>query len=131
MRDRRDKIRTDLSTASADKEEAAALKAQYDEKLKNIEKEAEAILADARKKALKNEARIEEEAKREAARIIWHAREEAALERKRVMDDIKQEMILIASAMAGKVVAASIDTSVQDALVEETLREMGDASWQS
>ena len=47
------------------------------------------------------------------------------------MDDMKQEMILIASAMAGKVVAASIDTTVQDTLVEETLKEMGDVSWRS
>lgn len=40
------------------------------------------------------------------------------------MDEMKQEMIEIASMMAGKVVAASIDTTIQDALVEETLKEM-------
>ena len=33
--------------------------------------------------------------------------------------------------MAAKVVAANIDASVQDALVEETLKEMGDSTWQS
>ena len=33
--------------------------------------------------------------------------------------------------MAGKVVAASIDTTIQDALVEETLKEMGDTTWQN
>lgn len=131
LKDRQNKIRTDISAANADKEEAAALKAQYDEKLKNIEKEAETILAEARQKALKNEARIVEEAKEEAVRIIGHAKEEAELERKRAMDDMKREMISIASAMAGKVVAASIDTAIQDTLVEETLKEMGDVSWQS
>ena len=41
------------------------------------------------------------------------------------MDEAKQEMIAIASMMAGKVVTASIDTSIQDALVEETLQESG------
>lgn len=46
-------------------------------------------------------------------------------------DDMKQEMIAIASAMAGKVVAASIDTSVQDELIEETLKEMGEQTWLS
>jgi len=73
----------------------------------------------------------EEEAKEEAARIIRRANEEAELEKKRVMDEMKQEMIEIASMMAGKVVAASIDTTIQDALVEETLKEMGDTTWQN
>ena len=107
------------------------LQKQYDEKLKNIDKEAEAILSEARKKALKNETRIIDEAKEEAVRIIGRAREEAELEKKRAMDDMKQEMIAIASMMAGKVVAASIDTTIQDALVEETLKEMGDVAWRS
>ena len=44
---------------------------------------------------------------------------------------MKKEMISIASLMAGKVVAASIDTSVQESLMEETLKEIGDDTWQS
>ena len=44
---------------------------------------------------------------------------------------MKQEMISIASMMAGKVVAASIDTSVQDSLIDETLKEMGEQTWLS
>lgn len=47
------------------------------------------------------------------------------------MDDMKQEMITIASMMAGKVVAASIDTKVQEGLIDETLKEMGDHTWLS
>ncbi len=131
LEDRKTKIKTDLDTAKTDKEEAAALKSEYDEKLKNIEKEAEQILSEARQKALKNEARIVEDAKEEAARIIKRANQEAELEKKRAMDEMKQEVISIASMMAGKVVAASIDTTIQDTLVEETLREMGDSTWQS
>ena len=57
LEDRKMKIKTDLDTAKLDKEDAAALKAEYDAKLKNIEKEAEEILSEARQKALKNEAR--------------------------------------------------------------------------
>ena len=131
LEDRKLKIKTVLDTAKTDKEEAAVLKSEYDEKLKNIEKEAEQILSEARQKALKNEARIVEEAKEEAARIIKRANEEAELEKKRAMDEMKQEIITIASMMAGKVVSASIDTTIQDTLVEETLREMGDSTWQN
>ena len=127
LKDRQEKIATDIDTAIADKKDAAALKA----KLKNIDKEAEQILSEARQKALKNEAKIVDEAKEEAARIIQRANEEAELSKKRAMDEVKQEMITVASMMAAKVVAANIDATVQDTLVEETLKEMGESTWQS
>ena len=44
---------------------------------------------------------------------------------------MKQEMISIASLMAGKVVAASIDTNIQNSLIDETLKEMGESTWLS
>ena len=124
LKDRQEKIATDIDTALADKKDAAALKAEYEAKLKNIDKESEQI-------ALKNEAKIVDEAKEEAARIIQRANEEAELSKKRAMDEVKQEMITVASMMAAKVVAANIDATVQDTLVEETLKEMGESTWQS
>ena len=131
LKDRQSRIAKDISDANEDKESAAALKAEYESKLKDIDKEAEVILSEARQKALKNESKIIDEAKQEAARIIKRAQEEAELEKKHAMDDVKQDMIQIASMMAQKVVAASIDTKIQDSLVEETLREMGESTWQS
>lgn len=128
---RKERIKNDIDAAAADKKDAAETKAQYEAKLQNVEKEAEAILSEARQKAMKNEARIMEEAREEAARIIQRANEEAALEKKRVLDEMKQEMISIASLMAGKVVSASIDTTIQKTLVEETLKEIGESTWQS
>ncbi len=131
LQDRQSKIQNDISNAKKDKERAAAIKEEYEAKLKNVDKEIDTILSEARQKALNNEARIIDEAKREAARIIKHANEEAKLEKNRVMDEMKQEMITVASMMAAKVVAASIDTTVQNALLEETLKEIGESTWQS
>lgn len=131
LKDRQERIANDIDSAKEDKESAAALKAEYESKLKDIDKEAEQILAEARQKALKNEAKIVDEAKEEASLIIKRAQEEAELEKKHAMDDMKQEMIQIASLMAQKVVAASIDTNIQDTLVEETLNEMGESTWLS
>ena len=131
LEERKKRIATDIETAETDKKDAAALKAEYEAKLKNIDKEAEQILSEARQKAQKNAARIESEAKEEAARIICTANDEAELSKKRAMDEVKQEMITVASMMAAKVVAANIDAAVQDTLVEETLKEMGDSTWQS
>ena len=131
LADRKLKIQTELDDAAADKTDAAALKAEYEEKLKGIEKEAEAILSEARQKALRNEAKIVEDAKEEAARIIARANEEALLEKKRVVDEMKQEMISVAAAMASKVITANIDVNIQNQLVDETIKEMGDSTWLS
>ena len=122
LKKRQDKIKDDIDTANKDKEDAAALKADYDAKIKDIQKESEEILSEARKKAKANEAQIIAEAKEEANRIIKNAENEALLEKQRAYDEMKQEMISIASLMAGKVVAQSIDTTIQESLIEETLK---------
>ena len=129
LEDRKQRVADEQESAKNDRKEAAVYKEEYEQKLKEIDKEAQAILSEARKKAMKTENEIVAEAKEEAARIITRANNE--IERKRALDDMKQEMISIASAMAGKVVAASIDTSVQDELIEETLKEMGEQTWLS
>ena len=131
LNERKQKITQDVEDAKKDKEDAAAVKAEYEKKLKEADKEVETILAEARKKALDNEVAIIAQAKEEASKITARAREEAALEQKRVADEMKQQMISVAAAMAQKVVSAQIDANVQSSLVEETLREMGETTWQS
>ena len=128
---RKQRVAEDQETAKREKEDAIAFKEEYDQKLKEVDKEAEAILSAARKRAMQNEAKIVAEAKEEAARIIARANAEIELEKKRALDDMKQEMITIASMMAEKVVAASIDTNVQESLIDETLKEMGEGTWLS
>ena len=126
---RQAKIKNELDSAAKDKEDASGLKKQYEEKLKNIDKEAEEILSDARKRALESESKIVAQAK--AARIIDRAKVEAELEKQKAADDVKREMVVLASIMAGKVVKASIDTTVQESLINETLKEIGESTWQS
>ena len=131
MQGRQKRIAEDIATAKTDKDQAEELRKKYEEKLKEVDKEADAILAEARKKALQNETNIVNEAKEEASRIIKNAQEQAELEKKRVADEVKQQMITVAALMAQKVVAQKIDTTMQDSLVEETLKEMGGSTWQS
>lgn len=131
LRGRTEKIKGELSQAAQDMEEAKAMKEEYEGKLRNIQKEADEIMAEARKKAMISENRIIGDAKEEAARIMERARMEAELEKKKAADDVKKEMIAVASLMAGKVVSGAIDVSVQESLVDETLKEMGESTWLS
>ena len=128
---RKQRVKEDQETAEREREEAIAYKEEYDKKLREVDKEADDILSEARKRAMKNENKMIAEAKEEANRILNRANAEIELEKKRALDDMKQEMITIASMMAQKVVAASIDTNVQESLIEETLKEMGEGTWLS
>ena len=131
LEDRKNRIADDLESAANDKAEALKLKEEYEAKLKEADKEVERILSEARKKAVDNENKIVSAAHEEAKGIVARAGEEAELEKKRVMNEVKKEMVDIASLMASKVVRENINTEIQDSLVEETLKEIGDATWQS
>lgn len=131
LANRTERIKNDIENATKDKEDAAALKAEYDEKLKSIEKERDEILTAARKKAQKREAEIVEEANAEAARILSRANQEIELEKGKVSDDMRKEIVRVATAMAAKIIEQQIDESKQDALIEDTLKEMGGSTWLS
>lgn len=131
LANRTEKIKNDIESAAKDKEDAAALKAEYDEKLKSVEKEKEEILSAARRNAQKREAEIVEEANAEAARIIARANQEIELEKSKVSDEMRKEIVRVATAMAAKIIEQQIDESRQDALIEDTLKEMGGSTWLS
>ncbi|MCR4585928.1 MAG: F0F1 ATP synthase subunit B [Lachnospiraceae bacterium] len=131
LKGRSERIAKDISEAYEDREEARRIREEYESRIREIDKEAEQILSDARKKALANENRILQDAKKEAEEIIRRATAEAEQEKRRVKDEVKQEMISIASLMAQKVVAENIDMKVQDSLLEDTLKEIGNDTWRS
>lgn len=131
LRKRQERIMADLDTAKQDKDEALALKSEYEAKMADAQKDADEVLSVARQKALKNEEQIISQAKEEATNIIRQAKNEAQLEKQKAADEVKTQIIDVASLMAGKVVAASIDTNIQESLVEETLKEVGESTWQS
>ncbi|SFR62839.1 F0F1 ATP synthase subunit B [Anaeromicropila populeti] len=131
LKKRQQRIQEQLDNAASEQQSALQFKAEYDTKLKEVNKEAEEILSSSRKKALKRETEIVNEAKDEAVKILDRASKEIDLEKAKVRDEMKKEMITVASAMAGKIVKSSLDEKTQNQLIDETLREMGDGTWQS
>ena len=131
MQDRQNKIAGELDHAKTAQEDAEKLKADYEARLANVDKEADEILSAVRAKALANEADIVAKAREEASRIIAHAHVEAELEKKKAADEIKQEMVGLAMDAAGKFVRVSMDDRTKNALIEETLAEIGENTWLS
>lgn len=128
---RQAKIQADLDAAAKDKEDAIAFKAEYDAKVQSANAKVDEILAEGRKKAMKKEADIVAEAQEEAARITQRANKEIELEKSKLRDEVKKEMISVASMMAGKFVAESMDDKKQAQLVDEALNEIGDDTWRN
>ena len=118
LKKRQDKITSDRETANQSREEALAMKAEL-------------ILSDARKTAVHNEQKIIDEAKEEAARIIERANKEAELEKQKAADDVKQQIVAVSAMIASKLIAKSIDESESNAIIEQTLNEMGENTWRN
>lgn len=131
LNDRRERIAAELQDAASKEEKANAMKAEYEFKLKDINKEADRILEDARKKAKIKEEEILSNAREEAERIIDRANKQIEMEKKKAMDDMKQEMVGLAAIIAQKAITSSMNVDVQASLVDETLKEMGEGIWQN
>ena len=50
---------------------------------------------------------------------------------KKAQDEIKKEIITVASMVAGKAVGEKLDIEIQDSLIDDTLKEIGEKTWQS
>ena len=131
LKKRQDKVKNDIDSAEKSREDAAKLKKEYENRLREIHKEEDAILSAARQKALENETKIIDQAKAEAANIIERANHQAELEMKKAQDEIKKEIITVASMVAGKAVGEKLDIEIQDSLIDDTLKEIGEKTWQS
>lgn len=127
---RKEYIQRQLDEAAARKD-ALGMKADYDSRLAKVDEESAELLTEARKKAQMRENDIVAQANEEAHRIVVRAEKEVALEKDKVRDEMKQEMVQVATLMAGRFVAESMDEETQAKLVDETLKDMGDATWQN
>lgn len=122
-------IAANINDAKNAKNDAATLKSEYESKIADINAEAGDILKAARAKALAREEEIIAAAKAEAEAIKIKAMEDMKLEQERVRAEIKDEMIEVATLMAGKFVATVMDDAKQSELIEEIIGEMGDVQW--
>lgn len=131
LNDRKERVLQEIMSAKEEKQRGDQYRREYEEKLSHVEKEADEILNLARKQARKREEDILIEAKNEAEAIIKRADTQIDLEIKSKKEEIKQNMIEIAVAMAGKITAISMDQKKQEAFLENTLEEMGEETWRS
>ncbi len=131
LKKRRERVLSELEDASTKSKDANELKALYESKLKDINLERDRILEDARKKAKLKEADIIAKAEQEAKIITQRADKEIELEKRKALDELKREIVDIASVMASKALSSSMDMNMQKALIDEALKGIGESTWQN
>ena len=126
--DRQAEIDTMYADADAAKQKAAELEQEYQQHLQSIRDERDTLLREATARAQKREEEIVGEARAEAAALRAAAEADIAQERKKAVNDLKNEIGGIAVDIAGKVVEREINETDHKALIDEFIRNVGDAS---
>ena len=117
-------IQNDKQLAEQEREEADRLKAQYEQKMKEIEQAKDEILNAARKLAAEKKAAQLAKAQQAADVLRSDATRAIELERERISDEVKQAAMEISAVMAARFVSVAIDESTIEALFNEAAAEL-------
>lgn len=128
---RKQKIENDIKEAGEKLSQADSLKFEYEVKLKEIEKEKTSILDEARSRAKQNEAKIIEEAKKEAEAIKNRAMLDIEREQEKAKEDVRVQIIEVASLLANKFISKSIDEKEQKELIDSVIADLGEVKWEN
>ena len=113
--------------ANSAKDEAEALRAEYTAKLSDAKAASEQIVKEAVARGQAREEDIIRKANADAAAIMDKASADIALEKKKAINDAKNEISGLAMAIAGKVVARELNTADQADLIDRFINELGES----
>ena len=126
--DRKAKADSEIADAKKLREEAEAMKAEYEQNLQNARTEANQIVASAQKTATARGEEIVGEARAQAAALKQKAEADIAQERKKAVNEVKDEIGGIAMEIASKVVEREIKEEDHKDLIDEFIKNVGEAS---
>ena len=124
------KAKADSQIADAEnlRTEAEAMKAEYEQNLQNARTEANQIVAAAQKTAAARSEELLGEARAQAAALKQKAEADIAQERKKAVNEVKDEIGGIAMEIASKVVEREIKEEDHKDLIDEFIKNVGEAS---
>ncbi len=124
--DRRKEIDDLYADAGTAKEHAQAMEAEYRQKLEAAAQTGEQLVKEATVRGQNREEEIIRNANAQAEAIRAKAEADAQREKKKAINEAKDEISHIALAIAGKVVGRSLDGADQSRLVDSFIEELGD-----
>lgn len=125
LEQRKQQIGDEMKAAEDAQKEAEAIKAEYTSKLKESQEEAAQIVSAAVKRAGERENQIIAEAQQEAADMKKKAEESIELEKKKAINEIKDQISDIVIMASEKVCEKEISKSDNEALINKFIAEVG------
>jgi len=122
---RREAADKEITDAKAAKEEAMVIKATYEQNMLESKAKAEKILQNAQQTAAHRGEQIISDAQKTAIAMKQKAEAEIAQEKKRALNDAKNEISEIAMAIAGKVVGRELTAEDHAKMVDSFIDELG------
>ena len=116
----------EITDAEAAKAEALAIKETYEQNMKEARAKADDILMSAQRTAVSRSEEIISQAQQQAAQIKSKASSDIEMEKKKAINDAKNEISGLAMAIAGKVVERELNAADQAGLIDRFIDELGD-----
>ncbi len=126
IEDRQREIDDQFAAADEAKTSALALEAAYKEKLSVASETSERLVKEAVARGQQRQDEIIRTANQEAAAILEKASADITLEKKKAMNDAKDEISQIAMVIATKVVGRQLTDEDQSQLVDNFINELGE-----
>lgn len=123
---RRETADKQIADAEAAKSEAAAIKQTYEENMRQAKTKADDMILSAQKTAAQRSEEIISQAQKQAAQIKTKAASDIEMEKKKAINEAKNEISELAMAIAGKVVARELNDADQDGMIDHFIEELGD-----
>ena len=126
IEDRQKEIDDMYDSAGKAKTEALDMKEEYRQKLSDARQTSDRMVSEAVARGQSREDEIVRQAKQEAAAIMDKAAADIDREKKKAINDAKDEISDMAMSIAGKVVGRSINAEDQADLVDRFIEELGE-----
>ena len=118
----------EIQDAIKAKEEARAMKAEYEQNMKEARDKANEIMTTAQKTATAQSEEMIKEATQQAAAIKAKAESDIVQERRKAVNEIKDEIGGMAMEIAGKVIEREINEADHTKLIDDFIANVGEVS---
>lgn len=123
---RREAADREITDAQAARAEAAEIKRTYEQNMLKAREKADDMILGAQKTATMRSEEIISQAQRQAAQLKAKASSDIEMERKKAINDAKDEISGLAMAIAGKVVARELNAADQESMIDRFIEELGE-----
>jgi F-type H+-transporting ATPase subunit b len=118
------RIRDDVRSAEESRRSAETARQEFETRLAGAKAETRALLDQAEKDARLRGEELLKAARDEAARLALKTREELAEEQRRLVSDLRGEVISLAVGAAEKIMGKAVDKALQDKALRDASTEL-------